>query len=397
MSSRVNLLAPEVRANPYPLFAELRRNAPVSQVDPGGLWAITRYADAAAVLKNPQLFASEGFRQAYRPAWISEYPMADSMLVMDPPHHTRLRAIVNRAFGPPVLNRLEPRIRQFVEQLAAGLPTGRSVDFAEEWSVRIPLVVMADLLGLSPEVHPRLKRWAESFGTFTGIGPNDIERQEHMRATVAEARQHFQQVLEERRREPRDDLMSDLLRARVDGEALTDAELMGFMFLLVVAGMETTVHLMNHSAIRFRDEPELMERLRADRSLIPRFVEEILRHEPPVHGIFRVTTQETELGGVRLPRGARMLVVLCSANRDEAQFPGADRFDLERGGPQNLPFGHGIHFCLGAQLARLEARLGTEALVTRFSRLSPGDGPVRWNSSLVVRGPLSLPLVAHLA
>ena len=218
-----------------------------------------------------------------------------------------------------------------------------------------------------------------------------------MRATVAEARQHFQQVLEERRREPRDDLMSDLLRARVDGEALTDAELMGFMFLLVVAGMETTVHLMNHSAIRFRDEPELMGRLRADRSLIPRFVEEILRYEPPVHGIFRMTTQETELGGVRLPKGARMLVVLCSANRDEAQFPDADRFELERGGPQNLPFGHGIHFCLGAQLARLEARLGTEALVTRFSRLSPGDGPVRWNSSLVVRGPLSLPLVAHPA
>ncbi|AKJ05915.1 cytochrome P450 [Archangium gephyra] len=397
MSSRVNLLAPEVRANPYPVFAELRRNAPVSQVDPGGLWAVTRYADAAAVLKNPQLFASEGFRQAYRPAWFSDYPMADSMLVMDPPHHTRLRALVNRAFGPPVLTRLEPRIRQFVEQLAAGLPTGRSVDFAEEWSVRIPLIVMADLLGLSPEVHPRLKRWADTFGSFTGIGPNDTERQEHMRATVAEARQHFQQVLEERRREPRDDLMSDLLRARVDGEALTDAELMGFMFLLVVAGMETTVHLMNHSAIRFRDEPELMGRLRADHSLIPRFVEEILRYEPPVHGIFRVTTQETELGGVRLPKGARMLVVLCSANRDEAQFPGADRFNLDRPGPQNLPFGHGIHFCLGAQLARLEARLGTEALVTRFSRLSPGEGPVRWNTSLVVRGPLSLPLVAHPA
>ncbi|MCY1076144.1 cytochrome P450 [Archangium lansingense] len=397
MSSRVNLLAPEVRANPYPVYAELRRNAPVSQVDPGGLWAVTRYADAAAVLKNPQLYASEGFRQAYRPAWFSDYPLADSMLVMDPPHHTRLRALVNRAFGASVMTRLEPRIRQLAEQTVAELPTGRSVDFAEAWSVRIPLAVIAELIGLSPSVYPQLKRWADLFGTFTGIGPNDTERQELMRNTVAEARQHFEQVLEERRREPREDLVSDLLKARVEGEALSSAELMGFMFLLVVAGMETTVHLMNHSAIRLRDEPELMAKLRADRSLIPRFVDEMLRYEPPVHGVFRMTTQEVELGGVRLPKGARLLVMLCSANRDEAQFPNPDRFDLERPGPQNLPFGQGIHYCLGAQLARLEGRLGTEALVTRFSRLSPGDGPVRWNSSLVVRGPLSLPLVAHPA
>jgi cytochrome P450 len=121
----------------------------------------------------------------------------------------------------------------------------------------------------------------------------------------------------------------------------------------------------------------------------------MLRYEPPVHGVFRMTTQEVELGGVRLPRGARMLLLLCSANRDEAQFPEPDRFDLERGGPQNLPFGHGIHFCLGAQLARLEGRLALEALVSRFARLEAGDAPVRWNTSLVVRGPTALPLVAQ--
>lgn len=395
-SSRVNLLAPEVRANPYPVYAELRRNAPVSQVDPGGLWAVMRYADALTVLKNPQLFASEGFKRAYSPPWISDYPMADSMLVMDPPHHTRLRALVNRAFGSPVLGKLEPRIRQFAQQVVAELPAGQSVDFTEAWSVRVPLAVIAELIGLEPEVHPRLKRWADTFGQFTGIGPNDVERQQVMRDTVAEARQHFAQVLEARRREPREDLVSELLRARVDGEALSEKELMGFMFLLLVAGLETTVHLMSHSAIRLCEDPALMARLRADRSLIPRFVEEMVRYEPPVHGAFRMTTEEVELGGVRLPKGARLLVVLCSANRDEAQFPDPDRFDLERGGPQNLPFGHGIHYCLGAQLARMEGRLATEALVTRFSRLSRGDGPVRWNSSLVVRGPLSLPLVAHL-
>ena len=396
-SSRVNLLAPEVRANPYPVYAELRRNAPVSQVDPGGLWAVTRYADAVAVMKNPQLFASEGFRQAYRPPWIDEYPLSNSMLVMDPPHHTRLRALVNRAFGAPVVNRLEPRIRQYAQQVVAELPVGRSVDFTDLYSMRVPVAVIAYLMGLDLADYPRLKRWAETFGQFTGIRPDDTERQAMMRDTVAEAREHFARVLEERRHNPSEgDLVTELLRARVDGEALSEKELMGFMFLLLVAGLETTVHLMSHSARRLSEDPELMARLRADPSLIPRFVEEMVRFEPPVHGAFRMTTEEVELGGVRLPKGARLLVVLCSANRDEAQFPHPDRFDLERGGQQNLPFGHGIHYCLGAQLARMEARLATEALVSRFSRLSPAEGPIRWNSSLVVRGPLSLPLVAHV-
>ena len=397
MSSRINLLAPEIRANPYPVYAELRRTAPVSQVDPTGLWAVSRHADVSTVLKNPQLFASEAFRQLYRPAWFTEYPLADSMLTMDPPDHTRLRALVNRGFGPGVVNRMEPRIRQLAEETVAALPAGRSVNFVEAYSTHVPVAVVAELMGLPPEHYPRLKRWADLFGQFTGIGPNDLERQALVRDTAAEARRHFQQVLEERRGNPSDDLVGNLVRVRVEGQALSETELMGFMFLLLVAGMETTVHLMSHSAMRLRDDPELMARLRADRSLIPRFVEEMLRYEPPVHGAFRMTTQEVELGGVRLPKGARLLLLLGSANRDEAQYPDPDRFDLERPGPQNLPFGNGINFCLGAQLARMEGRLTTEALLSRFERLTPGDAPVRWNTSLVVRGPLTLPLVAHPA
>jgi cytochrome P450 len=397
MSSRVNLLAPEVRANPYPVYAELRRTAPVSQVDPGGLWAVSRYAEVSSVLKSPQLFASEGFRHMYRPAWFTGYPLADSMLTMDPPDHTRLRALVNRAFGPGVVSRMEPRICQLAQQTVAALPAGSSVNFVQAYSTSVPVALVAELMGLPSEHYPSLKRWADLFGQFTGIGPNDLERQALMRDTVAEARLHFQQVLEERRRNPGEDLLSDLVRVRVDGEAPSETELMGFMFLLLVAGMETTVHLMSHSAMRLRDDPELMTRLRGDRSLIPRFIEEMLRYEPPVHGAFRMTTQELELGGVRLPKGARLLVLLGSANRDEAQYPHPDRFDLERPGPQNLPFGHGIHFCLGAQLARMEGRLTTDALLSRFARLTPGDEPVRWNASLVVRGPLALPLVAHPA
>ncbi|WP_434388291.1 cytochrome P450 [Melittangium boletus] len=395
MSGRINLLAPEIRANPYPFYARMRREAPVSQVDPGGLWAVTRYEDVLHVLKHPQLFSSEGFRQAYRPGWISNYPLADSVLVMDPPRHTRLRALVNRAFGASVLTRIEPRVRELAARIVAALPEGREVDFVEAWSVPMPMGVLGELLGLSPALHPRLIRWAQHFAQFTSIGPDDPERQQAMRDTVDEARGHFQQVLDERRRHPGDDLMSDLLRAQVEGESLSDTELLGFMVLLLIGGLETTLHLLSHTALRLRLQPELMTRLREQPALVPRFVEEALRHEPPAHGVLRLTSEETELGGVRLPRGARLLLLMGAATRDEAYCEDPERFDPTRTAPQNLPFGHGIHFCLGSQLARLEARLSLEALIARFGRLSAGAEPLTWNSSLIVRGPARLPLVAH--
>ncbi|QRO00328.1 cytochrome P450 [Archangium violaceum] len=397
MSSRLNLLAPEVRANPYPFYAELRRNAPVSQVDPGGLWAVSRYDDLITVMKNPQVFSSEGIRQTYRPAWIPDYPLADSMLVMDPPEHTRLRALVSRAFGHSMLSRMEPRIRALAKEAVAALTPGQTVDFVEAFSFRIPLAVLGEMAGLPASLHPRFRQWVEVITHFTSIGPNDTAKHEQMRATVNEARQYFAQVLEARRKEPREDLLSDLLRAQVDGESLTETELMGFMFLLLVAGLETTVHLLSLGLMRLQEEPELLARLRADTSLIPRFVEEALRLHCPAHGIVRLTTQDVELGGARIPKGARLLLMIASGNRDESHFPDPDRFDLDRPNPQNLPFGYGAHFCLGAHLSRIETRVALEELLARFVRLTPGDGEVKWNASLIIRGPIRLPLVAHSA
>ncbi|MFL5351996.1 cytochrome P450 [Archangium sp.] len=391
----MNLLAPDVRANPYPFYAGLRRHAPVSQVDPGGLWAVARYDDVMTVLKNPRLFSSEGIRRTYRPDWIPDYPMADSMLVMDPPRHTRLRSLVSRAFGATVLTRLEPRLRELSHRLIAALPDGQPVDFVEDFSIRVPISALGELVGIPPSLHAQLKHWAEVMTRFTSVGPADLEPQERIRASVAEARHHFEQVLEERRREPRDDLMSDLLSAHVDGEALTQTELMGFMFLLLIGGLETTVHLLSASVLKLQEDPALMARLRAEPELIPRFIDEMLRHSGPVHGIVRLTTDDVELGGAHVPRGERLLLLMASANRDEARFLEPDRFDLERAGSQQLPFGHGAHFCLGAQLARMEARLALEALLARFARLTPGDEPARWNISLVMRGPIWPPLAAH--
>ncbi|WP_224362853.1 cytochrome P450 [Hyalangium versicolor] len=391
MSPRLNLLAPGVRANPYPHYAELRRSSPVCQVDPGGLWAVTRFDDVTAVLKNPQLFSSEGMRRATCPSWLEDPPFAHSMVVQDPPVHGRLRALVGRAFGPTALSRMEPWVRNLAESFAAQLPAGQPIDFIDAFSRPLPAGVMGELLGLDVSLQPRFARWADDLTSTSSVQPGDTRRMEQIRTTVREARGFLSEVLAQRRRRPGNDMVSDLIATRVEGDALTEAELLSFFFMLLIAGLETTTHLLNHSVRMLIEHPQVAERVRADLSLVPKLVEEVLRFEPPVHAIMRVTTAETELGGARLPAGAWVLVLLGSANRDESRFPDADQFRIDRPGPQNLPFGHGIHFCLGAPLARLEARLGLESLLSRFSAIA-SRGPVTWNLSLSVRGPRELPV-----
>ncbi|QRN96158.1 cytochrome P450 [Archangium violaceum] len=397
MSGRPNLMTPELKANPYPLYAELRRSAPVSQVDPGGFWAVARFEDAMFVFKNPQIFSSEGFGRATNPPWIGSNPFSESMIAMDPPRHGRLRSLVNRAFGNAAMVRLEPRVRAFAEEVVAALPLGRPVDMIPAFSLPVPASVLCLLLGLDPSLRMDLKRWADQLTTVTALGPADTERHGPVRQAIAEARRYFGEVVEARRCQPGDDMVSELLRAQVEGEALTDDELMAFLFLLLVGGLETTVNLLGLSLLVLMERPELLARLRADRSLLPRFIDEVLRFEAPAQGALRMTTREVELGGVRLPERARVVVLMGSANRDEAHFPDADRFDLDRPRPHAMPFGHGAHFCIGAQLARLEARLALDALLDRCGGLSPVPEPVAWHRSMVVRGPASLHAVVHPA
>jgi cytochrome P450 len=398
MRSRLNLLAPEVRADPYPFYAELRRHAPLCQIDPGGRWAITRYEDVMYVLKNPRLFSSVAIRYSTQPAWLGRHnPFSESMFVMDPPEHGRLRTLVSRAFTPGVISRLEERIRAFARDVITALPMERSVNFVEAFAQLLPARTIGELLGLDASLHSRFKRWADDIVTLGSISPEDTARHVEVRASIAEMEQHLESVLEQRRSSPGQDLMSELLRVRVDGEALSHRELMAFFFMLLVGGLETTVHVLGHSARMLMERPELMDRLHADRSLIPRFVEEMVRYEPPLHGAVRLTTTEVELAGARLPAGEVIFAVLASACRDEAYCPDGERFDMNRTGPQNLAFGHGAHFCLGAALARLQVRVGLEELLGHCRRLSAGEGSIEWNASMIARGPTVLPVVLHRA
>ena len=394
MSGRVNLMAPEVRANPYPVYAELRRTAPVCQVEPGGLWALTRFEDVSAAFKNPQVFSSAGVRTTTAPPWLGHNPFSESMIVMDPPHHMRLRTLVSRAWTPAAVSRMEPRIRSFAQILAERLHPEQEVDFVDAFAMPLPASVIGELFALDPQMTARYKRWSVDLSSVSGTTEKDTHRHDAIRATVREMEDYLSAVVAERRRNPQEDMVSDLVQTRVDGEALSDAELMSFLFLLVVAGLETTVQLVSHCVRMLMEHPHLIQRLRENPAQLPRFVEEVLRFEPSVHGLVRVTTKETQVGGVVIPEGARVALMVGSACRDGERFKDPDTFDMDREGVNNFPFGHGIHFCLGAPLARLEARVGLEVLLSRFTRFTP-TGPVKWNTSLTVRGPLTLPLIPH--
>ena len=399
MAQRPNLISPETRANPYPVYAELRRNSPVAQVDPGGLWAVSRYEDIQSVLKNPKVFSSSGLRIAAEPPWFGRSnPICDSILFMDDPkQHGRLRGLVNRAFGPTALARLEPRIRAVAEELTTRVLSRRTVDFVEDFALPLPASVIGTLMGLDPSLHSRFKRWSDDIVAISALQPGDTGLLAQCQRTVEEMEQYLTEVIAHRRKTPSDDMVSDLLSSRIEGEALTDKELLGFLFLLLVAGLETTVHLIGHSARLLAEHPDVLTRLRADRSLIPAFIEEVLRFEPPVHGTMRLCTEDATLGGVSLPRGSVLVLLLGSGMRDERYCADGDRFSLDRKGPHNTAFGHGMHFCLGAPLARLEARVALEALLSRCSGLSRRQEGLEWNHSMTVRGVRALPLEVHPA
>ncbi len=389
-SPRVNILAPAFRANPHPGYAELRRNTPVTQVEPAGFWAISRYEDVAFVIKNPQLFSSQGFKAAWQPEWVGYNPMANSMLAADGAGHTRLRTLVSRAFNASAIQRLEPRIRQLAHRLAEGLAEKGEADFVSSFAMPLPAFVIGELLGLDVSLHSRFKGWSDDITSVTPT-PLSPEHAQRTRTSIADLTRYLTEVIEARRRSPADDLVSDLLRAEVEGQSLTDREIIDFLVLLLIGGLETTVHLMANCLLFLAERPEEQARLRAQPDLVPKFIEEMLRYDSPVQALVRIVTSDVTLSGVRIPKGEVVLALIASANRDERHYSEPDRFDIHREQP-SLAFGYGVHYCIGAQLARMEARCGLEALLSRFSGVQRTSAALTWNQAITVRGPHALPL-----
>jgi cytochrome P450 len=402
-------LDPQFLADPYPTYARLRERAPVCRLPAHGFWVVSRYRDALDVLRRPDLFSSAAMALAVaRPrdfAPRSEEGADDaawdagegvSIVGTDGARHARLRGVVNRGFTPARIAALAPRIERIVDELAAPLLEAGACEFVRELAIPLPVTVIAEMLDIDPERRADFKRWSDAAvqGVFE---PLDADQQREVGARLAEMGEYFEAVIGERRRRPGDDLVSVLIRAEEEHGALTPLELRMFVFTLLVAGVVTTTHLLANAMRALVAHPGELAKLAATPELVPSLVEETLRWDAPVQLLFRTATEETKLSGVTLPRDATVAVLFGSANRDETVFPEPDRFDVARAPKDHLAFGQGVHFCLGAALARLEARSAFAVLLRRMREPEVVGGPAPDLRSLVFRGPVRLPLRFRVA
>jgi cytochrome P450 len=387
-----NPLAPEVRHDPYPYYAHLRNHSPVYWVESLQSWAVSRYDDVVYVNKNTQLFSSAPIIAGIL-GELNPVPEVNWLIATDPPAHMPLRKLVNKAFTPRMVAGLEPRIKEIAANLLDRVDE-RDFDLVRDYSTPLPMMVIAEMLGVDPERYRDFKRWSDDLMRLSGgaVEPAELQR---LRASVDDLTRFFQQAIEQRRRDPKDDLITALVRAEEERQALSEREILAMCLLLLIAGNETTTNLLGNTVFTLLRHPAELAKVRADLALVPAMVEELLRYLSPVQAIFRQATCDAEIAGRTIPAGGRLLIIYGSANRDDRHFPNPDTFDVARNPQDHLGFGFGIHYCLGAPLARLEARVAMEALLRRFPHLALRDQtPPDWVDSFVVRGPKILRLEA---
>ena len=385
-----NPLSPEVTANPYPYYAELRNKAPVIWLEPFQSWALSRYADVDFALRNPQIFSSSVFT-AEALGDLNPVPEVPWILDMNPPDHTRLRKLANKGFAPRLIRALEPRVQAITQELIEALRSQPQGDLVATLSGPLPTTVIAEMLGVEPERRDDFKVWSDDVVRATGRPTDETERAQ-IRKSEAELRAYFEQMIERRRTEPGEDVITALVQAEEERDMLSSKEILALAVLLLLAGNETTTNLIGNAVLTLLTHPDELAKVRADRSLVPALVEEVLRYNSPVQVIFRRTAQEVELEGGKIPAGQNVFLLLGSANRDERQFPEPDRFDIARSPQDHVAFGYGIHYCLGAPLARLEGRNALEALLFDCPPFSCATERVEQIASMIVRGPQTLPL-----
>jgi cytochrome P450 family 130 len=347
----------------HEVYRVLRDEYPVF-VTPDGSYVLSRFADVWDAVHDPTTFSS---------TCAEADQLMPQMIYMDPPRHTALRSLVSRAFTPRRVAELESRIRQVATGLIDEFAALGECELVHEFAAPLPSIVMADLIGVPEEHRESFRTWTEAFLEVTG--PGDItERAENIYRL-------FGELLAERRLAPADDLMTALIEAQVDGARLSESDLLGFCFLLLIAGNDTTTSLIGNGAELLARHPQQRAELVAAPVLIPGAVEEMIRIEAPTQALPRTATQEVELHGVTIPPGARVMLLWGAANLDEREFPDPERFDIHRGAPRHLGFGHGIHFCLGAPLARLESRVAFEQLLARLPDYRLAGRPHRYVSN----------------
>lgn len=388
--SLTRLLDPEVLADPYPLYHRLRSEDPVHWDPYLHAWVITRYADVVTVLHDfsaartpgPDYLASIGL-EALSP--IAKL-MVKQMLFLDPPAHTRIRALSSSAFVPRRIADLRQHMRDLVQHLldACG-PAGR-VDVIADLAEPLPYTITAEMLGVPVEDAPQLKAWSQDFAEMLGNFQHNPERAPRVRRSVEEMTKYFRAAIQETLRHPREGLIHSFLTAEVDGDRFSEEEVIANTIVTMVGGQETTTNLIGNGVLTLLRNPAELERLRADKSGVPSAIEEMLRYEPPSQQTARLAPADVELGGKLIRKRQAAIVVMAAANRDPERFPDPDRFDITRKENRHLSFGWAAHFCFGAAIARLEAQVTFEELLRRYSHWSLETEPLTWRTNLGLRG-----------
>ena len=394
--SLYHLLDQQVLANPYPLFHRLRTEEPVHWDPFLHTWVVTRYADVLDVLHTfsaerthtPEKLAAMGLSEISPIAQL----MVKQMLFMDPPAHTRLRSLSAQAFSPARVAVLRSHIREIVNRLLDEVQSRSRMDIILDLAEPLPAIVTAEMLGVPVSDRNQLKAWSADFAEMLGNFQHNPERAPRMLRTVHDMTAYFRDAIRHLQDDPREGLVHSLMTAEIDGDRLTEEEVVANSIVTMVGGQETTTNLIGNGVLTLLRNPKEMERLKADPSLVPSAVEEMLRYESPSQHTGRIVPQDREMGGKVLKKGQAIMAVMAAANRDPERFSDPDRFDITRQDNRHLAFGYAAHFCFGAALARVEGQEAFHALVNRLPNLALEPANLVWRNNLGLRGLCALPV-----
>jgi len=396
------LASPEVYNNPYPIYHRLRREAPVHWSDAWNSWVLTRYDDVVFVLRNHTRFINAGrvakFLEQLPASVLNEIrPLYENFTVgmpnSDPPEHTRVRGLVNKAFTPRVVEGMRPRVQAIVDELLDAVEDAGEMDVVRDFAYPLPAIVIAETLGIPPEDREQFKKWSDDIVAFHGTGRPDVDTARRSNRGLLKAKAWLLPILEERRRRPRNDLFSGLVAAEAQGDVLSEAELLATCITLLVGGHETTTGLIGNGLLALLRHPDQLQKLRGDPTLIKTAVEEILRYDTSFQRAWRLIAEDVEVGGKLLRKDQTVSVMLGAANRDPTHFPDPDRLDITRTPNRHVSFGVGIRFCAGAPLGRREAEIAFTTLLRRFPGLRLSDKGIAWQQNNTFHNLKSLPVV----